>query len=99
MVSSKAMKLAILIFLALLLPASVAAAAECGPEQTCVENGDLADLLTVAQEMHCMKTTNPTFYTDSITIVTDEDGRVYYSGAAPHPFMLRMTWCGFTMEA
>lgn len=89
-----------LVFVALLFfPNEASAQEECAPGMTCVQDGDLADLLTLAEEMGCLKSTNPTFYTDSITITTDKEGRVYVSGANPYPFTMRMAWCGFTLTS
>ena len=72
--------------------------AQCTDDSQCVAKEDLDDLLTIAEELQCLKTSNPTFYTDSITIITDKHGRVYFSGGAPHPYNLRMTWCAFTLN-
>jgi hypothetical protein len=32
---------------------------------------------------------------DAVTIVTDEQGRVYYSGTAPRPYKIHLHWCNY----
>ena len=59
---------------------------------------DLDDLIALVEDQHCMRASNPTFYMGSLTIITDKDGRVYYSGSEPQPLTLRMVWCGYTLE-
>jgi len=41
----------------------------------------------------------PEYKLDSIVIVTDKDGRVFFSGADPKPYKLSMNWCNYTIEA
>jgi len=73
--------------------------AQCEAGSTCVADQDLQDLITLAEEAKCLKTEVPTYEMGSFTITTDEDGRVYYSGAAPHPLTMRMKWCHYTVDA
>lgn len=66
---------------------------------TCVPPEDMKSLVASAKLKSCMNHTQPTIESDSITIVTDKDGRVFFSGAAPHPYTLRMKWCEYELEA
>ncbi len=64
--------------------------------QICVEKEDLKLFLKLAEERKCLDDTTPEFKLDSITIIMDEDGRVFYSGADPNkPYKLEMTWCHY----
>ena len=65
----------------------------------CVNREDLKKFLALAKERKCLDDTKPAFQVDPITIITDEDGRVFYSGADPKkPYRLTMTWCQYTIE-
>lgn len=67
----------------------------CPVGSTCVPATDLRDMVRSLKELRCLKTEQPTFALDSITVITDKDGRVFVSGATPHPYSLRMKWCSF----
>jgi len=64
-------------------------------DDTCVSKGDMESIVLVLKEKKCLQTTQPTFKLDSVTIITDVEGRVYYSGADPHPYTVKMSWCGY----
>lgn len=87
------MKLIGLILGLLLLSPSVGAQEAC--QGTCVPDEDLKNIVTLLREQQCLKSEVPKFELDSIDIVVDRDGRVFYSGARPHPYNLKMTWCGY----
>jgi hypothetical protein len=84
--------------LAILLWPSSALAAECAEGSTCVPPEDLKVMVETLKEKHCLQTEKPTFTLDSITIITDEKGRVFYTGADPNPYKLKMTWCGYEAD-
>lgn len=65
----------------------------------CVAPEDMATLLSLAKEEKCLKTSKPVLKMDPLVIVTDKDGRVYYSGAAPHPYTLTIDWCDYSVKA
>lgn len=66
-----------------------------GSDDTCVSKPDLDAFISVLREKKCLQTTQPTFKFDSITLVTDTEGRAYYSGAEPHPYTVTLNWCGY----
>jgi hypothetical protein len=68
-------------------------------DDTCVPKADMDAFVAVLKEKKCLQTTQPTFKLDSVTIITDVDGRVYYSGADPHPYTVKMSWCGYDVTA
>lgn len=65
---------------------------------TCVPKADLDKFVAVLKEKQCLQTTKPTFELDPINIIVDKDGRVFYSGAAPNPYTLRMKWCNYEAD-
>ena len=78
---------------------SVWAQVTCAAEDTCVAKGDMEKFIAVLQEKRCLQSTHPTFHLDPVTIVVDKEGRVYYSGADPKPYTVKMTWCGYDVTA
>lgn len=76
---------------------SVAAQEVC--EGTCIADEDLKAIAEVLKERKCLQSEAPKFELDSIDIVVDRDGRIFYSGASPHPYKLRMTWCNYEVDA
>lgn len=68
-------------------------------DDTCVPKGDMDAFVSVLKEKKCFQTTTPAFKLDSVTLVTDVDGRVYYSGSDPHPYTIKMSWCGYDVTA
>jgi hypothetical protein len=71
----------------------------CEAPNQCVSKQDLDKFLTVLREKKCLQSTKPTFELDPINLIVDKDGRVFYSGAAPNPYTLRMKWCSYEAEA
>lgn len=68
-------------------------------DQTCVDKEDLKKFLQLARERKCLDDNPPTFKVDPITIITDEDGRVFYTGNDPeHPYKLEMSWCHYDVK-
>jgi hypothetical protein len=59
---------------------------------------DLRAFVQLAEEKKCLQTEKPAFTLDPITVVTDEKGRVYYTGGNPKPYKLTMKWCSYTAE-
>jgi hypothetical protein len=66
---------------------------------TCVTNEDMDAIVKILTEKQCLQTTQPTIQLDPITIVVDKEGRVYYSGADPKPYTLKMSWCNYEVTA
>jgi len=66
---------------------------------TCVSPDDMKVIVKVLEEKKCLQTTQPIFTLDPITIVTDTEGRVYGSGADPHPYSVKMSWCTYDATA
>lgn len=66
---------------------------------TCVPDTDMKAIGEVLKERKCLQSEKPQFELDSIDIVVDRDGRVFYSGASPHPYKLKMRWCNYDVEA
>jgi len=68
--------------------------------QVCVDKEDLKKFLQLAQERKCLDETKPDFQLDPIIIITDEEGRVFYTGNDPKkPYKLSMEWCHYKAEA
>lgn len=74
-------------------------ASVCEPPATCVPKEDLDRMVEVLREKQCLISNPPEFELDPVSIVIDRDGRVFFSGAEPHPYTLRMKWCSYTIEA
>lgn len=87
-----------LLGVAVLLISSLASAQEC-PNGTCVPPEDMQKFVTVLKEKKCLQTEKPVYDLDPVNIVVDRDGRIFYSGAAPHPYKLHMKWCGYDVAA
>jgi opacity protein-like surface antigen len=66
----------------------------------CLPQKDLDTFLTIARDRQCLEHEKPVFDVDRVVIVTDEDGRVFYTGADPkRPFTIRMKWCHLDVDA
>jgi hypothetical protein len=88
-----------LLAIGLLLWPALVKAEECAQGSTCVPPDDLAAMVAVLKEKKCLQTEKPAFTLDPITVITDEKGRIFYTGADPlHPYTLRMKWCSYTAE-
>jgi len=88
-----------LFVLAVLLLSSVASAQECAEPSMCVPEKDMRVFATLLREKQCQLDEKPTFELDPIRIVVDRDGRVFFTGNAPEPYTLRMTWCNYEVKA
>lgn len=87
--------------LAVALVCSSAGAEECTPsaETICLPKTDFQRFLDIATERQCLERTKPVFQIDSVAVMTDEEGRVFYTGADPKkPYTLKMTWCQYEIE-
>lgn len=71
----------------------------CPTGTTCVPKEDMEVIVKVLREKKCLQTEKPTFKLDPVTITTDVEGRVYYSGANPKPYTLEMHWCSYDVKA
>lgn len=80
-------------------PVAAPALAESCPGGTCVAKEDLAKFIELLKERKCRAGTPPTFELDPVKVVVDRDGRVYYSGAQPHPYTVKMSWCNYEVKA
>jgi len=86
--------------LALLLCSSSAwAQVVCSEGSTCVSDADLKTFVYLLEEKHCLQTTQPTIQLDPVTVIVDKDGRLYYSGADPKPYTLKLSWCNYEVTA
>ena len=72
---------------------------ECKDPDVCVARKDLDLFLKLAREKKCLVENEPAFELDPINIIVDRDGRVFFSGAEPFPYTLRMAWCDYEVEA
>jgi hypothetical protein len=83
-------------------PANAQDSVPCVPsdETVCLPKADFQRFLTIALDRQCLEHQKPTFQVDSITILTDSEGRVFYTGADPKkPYTVRMKWCHYEVEA
>lgn len=67
----------------------------CAEGSTCVPPEDMAVFVKLLKEKKCLQETKPAFKLDSINLIVDQDGRVYYTGADPKPYTLKMAWCDY----
>lgn len=88
----------IFVALSVFLLASVVQAQEACEDGVCVEHKDLEQFVELAEQAKCREDTSPAFKLDPITVVVDEEGRVYGSGSDPQPYKLSMTWCNYQVE-
>lgn len=72
----------------------------CAEGNVCVPEADLEKFVAIARERQCLDDKDPVFTIDSVTVITDSDGRVFYSGADPKkPYKITMKWCHLAIEA
>jgi hypothetical protein len=55
--------------------------------------------LKVLRGKQCLLEEPPEFELDPIQIVTDKQGRIFFSGNDPYPYTLRMNWCSYEVKA
>jgi hypothetical protein len=82
--------------------AQAQASPKCQPtdDTVCVPKVDLRRFLEIVEERACLDRTRPEFQLDEVVVLTDTDGRVFYSGAdSKKPYKLVMKWCHYTVEA
>lgn len=84
--------------LALLLLVTPVKGEECAGGSQCIPPQDMEKIREVLVEKKCLQTEKPSFTLDPITIVTDEKGRVFYTGADPNPYKIKMKWCNYEAE-
>lgn len=87
----------LLVLLASVLTASSAKAQEC--DGTCVPDEDMDAIVQILRERKCLNDEKPEFKLDPVTIVIDQEGRVYGSGAQPKPYTVTMSWCNLEARA
>lgn len=69
-------------------------------DKVCLIREDFQRFLDIAIERQCLERKPPSFEVDSITVLTDTDGRVFYTGADPSkPYQVRMRWCHYDVTA
>lgn len=78
---------------------SVWAQAVCAEKSTCVADKDLTTFVSLLEEKHCLQTTQPIIQLDPVTVIVDKEGRLYYSGADPKPYTLKLSWCNYEVTA
>jgi len=78
-----------------LLIARSALAEECSLSGRCVPKEDLDVFVGALREKKCLQEEKPKFQLDPIVIITDVEGRVYYSGSQPVPYSVTMKWCNY----
>lgn len=95
----------LLAFAALLLLSQEAQGQEAAPQcvstvtEVCVPLADLKSFIALAKERKCLDETPPDIIVDPITIVTDVDGRVFYTGADPKkPYKVKLKWCHYDLN-
>jgi hypothetical protein len=93
------MKRLLLTLMLLLWSVPVWAQALCEEGAICVSDADMKTFVTLLEEKRCLQTTQPTIQLDPVTVVVDKDGRVYYSGADPKPYTLKLSWCPYEVTA
>ena len=93
------MKKLLLILLTLFFVSKPAQAQECAPGSKCVSADDLNAMLTVLKEKQCLLSTQPTIDLDPVTLTIDRQGRIFFTGAAPHPYTMKMKWCNYDLTA
>lgn len=93
------MKWFLAFLLVFLFPVRALAQNACPSGSTCVPPEDLEVFVKLLKEKKCLQEQKPVYTIDPITITTDVDGRVYYSGAMPKPYTVHMQWCGYDVNA
>lgn len=83
------------VFLITLLWCMTAKAQDCPAGHKCIPDDDVEVFVQVLRERKCLQDEKPKFQLDPIVIITDVDGRVYYSGAQPVPYTVKMSWCNY----
>lgn len=69
----------------------------CPDGVVCVPHSDMEILVQILRERQCLETIPPSLRLDEITIVLDEDGRVFYDGAGPElPYTVTLDWCHYS---
>lgn len=71
----------------------------CAAGATCVPPEDLRVFTTLLKDQKCRNETPPTFTADPITIIEDEEGRVFGTGSAPIPWKMHLKWCEYDINA
>ncbi len=91
--------IAVVAFLVTLIMSFSVRAEDCGLTSTCVPREDMQAFLTLLREQKCRNETPPEIKLDQITIIEDKDGRIFVTGAQPHPYTVKMTWCNYEITA
>lgn len=88
--------------LALWFIASTAVAQVPCPEgHFCVPKAEMTEVfLPLLKAQKCRTETEPTFELDPIAIITDRQGRVYFTGnEGPKPYKIKVNWCNYEIYA
>ena len=87
------------VFLQISRREALAQDAPCTGGSVCVPPADLQDMVKALKEQRCLKTTTPILKLDPIIVTEDKDGRVFVTGAEPHPYSMTMSWCSYDVKA
>lgn len=82
-----------------LLAGTAAAQAPCPDGHVCVPDEDMKTFIQLLKDQKCRTETEPEFTLDSVSVVTDRQGRIYYSGNGPKPYKLKVDWCNYEINA
>ena len=85
-------------FLLTLATPAPAEGTECDIGSACIPDEDLRDMVEALREKQCLLENEPHLDIGAVELITDKDGRVYYSGAAPVPLRARLVWCSYEVE-
>jgi len=92
------MKMKLLVTLvSLLLLSGLAWAQEPKPCEggICVPPEHIEAFVGLLERSKCMQETPPKVTLDPITIIADEEGRIYTTGDKPHPYRIHIDWCDY----
>lgn len=71
----------------------------CEPPSVCIPGSEMSLIVRLLEDKKCQLDEAPEFKLDPIQVITDRQGRVFFSGADPKPYTLTMTWCNYEIEA
>ena len=73
----------------------------CPEGHFCVPKAEMREVfIPLLKAQKCRTETEPTFELDSVVIITDRQGRVYFTGnEGPKPYKLKVNWCNYEIEA
>jgi hypothetical protein len=76
----------------------------CPEGHVCVPIDDMQIIMQVIRDRHCLENTDPSFSFSNVTIIVDQDGRIFYQGDKDSKdletnFSMKMAWCHYQVEA